>query len=343
MKIWIDFANSPHVLFFRPIINQLIEQKHELIITIRDFSQTVGLAKKYGIEGTIIGKHGGRNILRKSWTITNRSIKLYYLLKAERIDIALSHNSYSQIIAGRLLGTNVVTLMDYEGQPANHLAFRLAHKVIVPEYFPDKSLRKFGVYHDKLHKYKGFKEQVYLSDFKLNNIFIDELITSCNMSTDWDINKTILITIRPPAYTALYHRFSNPLFYKLLYKLKSLKGITVILLPRDKEQKNKLKKMFPSFKIPMRPLESSDLLYYSDMIISAGGTMNREAAIFGIPVYTIFAGILPAVDKKLIEIKRMKSLLNEDDINKIEFKKKKDINILKNESLPKEIIKLILK
>ena len=41
------------------------------------------------------------------------------------------------------------------------------------------------------------------------------------------------------------------------------------------------------------------MLYEADLVIGAGGTMTREAALMGVPTFTLFAGRAPAVDRWL--------------------------------------------
>jgi len=342
MKIWIDLANAPHVLFFTPIIKTLTSRDNDLFVTMRDFNQTKELAERYNIKGELVGQHGGRSYVLKSFNLMKRSLQLFNYGHGREIELAVSHNSYTHAIAGRLIGAKVVTLMDFEGQPANHIAFRLANKVIVPDSFPDKYLKKFGATLKKTYKYKGFKEQVYLSDFKPSTSFLSDLIGSCDLPEDWKIDNTILVVIRTPATMAAYHHFGNPAFDELLRKLHGKKDLTVILLPRSLEDKKHFHKQFPNLKIPKYPLRGSDLVYYADLVISAGGTMNREAAILGTPAYTIFAGHIPAVDKKLIEMERLIYISSEDDLNHIKYEKKKPRQILSNPNLCQEIVGEIL-
>jgi len=342
VNIWIDLANSPHVLFFAPIMKQLAQNNHRLLITLKDFSETVGLAERYGIHGDVIGKHSGRNRAKKAVCTFTRSIRLTRHIQGDKVDIAVSHNSYAQIIAGKLKGCKTVTIMDYEGQPANHLAFRLADKIIVPEYFPDESLKKSGAHFSKVYKYKGYKEQVYLSNFVPNESFFKEVVEKCDLNSDWDITKTILVTIRTDPTMAAYHHFKNPLFGPLLRQFNQNPEVTAIVLPRTSEQRKEIKAKFTNLKIPDQPLDGSNLVFYSDLVISAGGTMNREAAILGTPAYTIFAGKLPAVDKSLIGQGRMTPILSNNDLKKIKLDKKRQRDILKNHNLCVEIIHQIL-
>ena len=342
MKIWIDFANSPHVPFFLPLMEIFKKKGHEPFVTLRDFSQTVGLARKFGIDGPVVGKHGGAGISGKMFNLWGRSRELMRHAKGKNIDIAVSHNSYTQVLAARLAGIRVVTLMDYEGQPANHLAFRGAHKVIVPEFFPDASLRKFGAKENKVYKYDGFKEQVYLSDFEPDTGFFRDLVDTCGLPPDWSSDDNVLLTLRTPATMAAYHRFENPLFDTLVAKLNEMSGVTTILLPRTKQQGESLANSLPNLYVPKCPLDGKNLVYHSDLVISAGGTMNREAAMLGTPAYTVFAGAIPAVDNRLIEMKRMIALSNENDLAKIAFEKKTGSNILRNPELKEELAREIL-
>ena len=341
MKIWIDLANSPHILFFKPIISGLKSQNNDVCVTIRDFVQTVDIAEKYEIEGKIIGKHGGKQNAIKLLNLINRSFQLMACSIGKNIDIAVSHNSYTHTVAGRLIRSKVVTLMDYEGQPANHIAFRFAHKVIVPDCFPDKDLKRFGANLKKVYKYHGFKEQVYLSYYKPDLSFKADLIKACSLPDDWNLEKNILVTVRTPATTAAYHHYANPIFESLLEKLNRMSDLTVIILPRTIRQKSYIINKYPGLIVPEYPLFGSDLIYHSDLVISAGGTMNREASILGTPVYTIFSDDLPAVDRKLIEMGSLVTLSSESSINKLTFEKKVDKGILKNPTLCKEIIEEI--
>jgi predicted glycosyltransferase len=232
--------------------------------------------------------------------------------------------------------------MDYEGQPANHLAFRLAHKIIVPDCFPDKALRRFGAKSQKIYKYHGFKEQVYLSGFEPKESFFDDLIKNCEFNGSWDVSKKVLVTVRSPATMAIYHRFENPLFEKLLEALNRNPEVLAIILPRVSQQAEYIQSKFPNLFVPKNPLDGRNLCYYSDLVISAGGTMNREAAILGTPAYSIFGGRKPAVDKRLIEMGRMVYICNEKDLSKIRFEKKRPGRSLINPDILEEVVREIL-
>jgi predicted glycosyltransferase len=343
MRIWIDLANAPHVGFFLPIVHKLKRLGYEVFITMRDFNQTVELARNNSLEGTVIGTHGGASSLGKLFNLMGRSIQLVRFGGELKADVAVSHNSYTHTIAGRLIGAKVVTIMDYEGQPANHIAFRAAHRVIVPSAFPDADLKRFGCRPEKVYRYDGFKEQVYLSDFRPNPDFPRELARTCGLAAGLDFARRVLITVRTPASMAAYHHFKNELFERLMSSLNARTDLTVILLPRTPDQRAYYGAKYPRLHIPSEPLSGNDLMYFSDLVVSAGGTMNREAAVLGTPVFTIFAGKLPAVDIKLIEMGRLVSIETEKDIGKLRFEKKKEGETIANPGLCNELVDQIVR
>lgn len=341
MRLWIDLANAPHVAFFLPIIRELRHRGHSVSISTRDFNQTVEIARLNGLSGTVIGTHGGKSSLGKIVNLLTRSCALAAFGREERAEVAVSHNSYAQTIAGRLIGCRVVTIMDYEGQPANHIAFRLAHKVIVPAVFPASDLHRFGCKDGRVVRYDGFKEQVYLSDFQPRPTFPAELARACRLGDDWDLAKSILVTVRTPASMAAYHHFKNFLFEKLLEKLNLSSDVTVVLLPRSGDQRLYFGNKYPHLHIPSEALSGNDLVYFSDLVVSAGGTMNREAAVLGTPVCTIFAGKLPAVDRSLIEMGRLVSIESEKELNCIPLRRKNKGRLLSNPVLSKQLAEMI--
>src|SRR5437867_458915 len=206
MHIWIDLANSPHVPFFHALIPEFIARGHTIEISARDFAQTVKLATKAGMMPHVIGGHGGGSLTGKAGNLLGRAAALRKWARDRGFDLALSHNSYAQIAAAAALGIKAVTLMDYEHQPANHLAFRLASKVIVPQAFPAAELRKYGASRRKVKRYDGMKEDAYLADFVPDGSFADVLRKLGVASED------VLVVVRPPAREAFYHSFENELF-----------------------------------------------------------------------------------------------------------------------------------
>ncbi|HYJ85434.1 MAG TPA: DUF354 domain-containing protein, partial [Pyrinomonadaceae bacterium] len=193
MRIWIDLANSPHVPFFRSLTNEFRQRGHEVIITARDFAETVPLAEAAGLAPEVIGGHGGGALSGKAGNLVGRAMTLARRARGRNLDLAVSHNSYSQILAARVLSLRAVTLMDYEHQPANHLAFRFASRIIVPRAFPEDGLKRFGAQAAKVRRYDGLKEDVYLAGFESDPLFAKQLGQMGIGPTD------VLVTVRPPA------------------------------------------------------------------------------------------------------------------------------------------------
>ena len=336
LKIWVHFANSPHVPLLAPVIEEFEKLGHEVSITCRDFAQTVQLASNYGLNYTLIEKHGGSSLLKKSFNLVSSAYSMMRWARQKKFDLALSHNSYSQALATYLLRIPMVTMMDYEYQPANHISFRLATKVLVPALLPDEVLEKLGAKAEKVDKYTGLKEQIYLSQFTPNSRFLESL----------GLNpKKIIAVLRPPATMATYHRFENTLFDEVVEYLANQSNITNILLPRTQEQKAFFEsKQHPNVLIPPSAVDGRNLIYHSDLVISAGGTMNREAAVLGIPTYTVYAGKMGSIDSYLISVDRMVQIQTSADISKIKVCKKDpvDQSILDNKELLHEVVGKIL-
>jgi predicted glycosyltransferase len=314
MRIWIDLANSPHVPFFRPLANEFTRRGHEVIVTARQFAETVPLAEAAGFAAQVIGGHGGAKLAGKAGNLVGRGLDLARWARGKQIDLAVSHNSYSQILAARALSLRSVTLMDYEHQPANHLAFRLASRVIVPRAFPEAALTRFGVPPAKVKRYDGIKEDVYLATFVADRNFAAELQKLGIDSGD------ILVTARPPATEALYHRFENQFFDQLLDRLLETPGVKLVLLPRNERQRQDYDRA--GIIIPAHPLDGANLIACSDLVVSAGGTMNREAAALGVPAASIYQGEWAAIDQQLVADGRLQRIATKADVRALRIEKK---------------------
>jgi uncharacterized protein len=337
MRIWIDLANSPHVPFFAPLIKDFKSRGHEVFITARDFAQTIELAEKAQLDFTKIGTHGGGKLSAKFENLVGRTWSLRKFAKPLKFNLAVSHNSYSQISAAKTLGIKSVTLMDYEHQPANHLAFRLANRVIVPASFPNESLNKFGASNRKVFRYEGIKEDVYLAGFKQDTSFQNEL-AQLGISPEH-----ILIVVRPPASFALYHRFENELFGELLAKLRRTENIKVIFLARTDEQKTFYAEQFnDNFILPNKVLDGANLIASADLTVSAGGTMNREAAALGVPTATVYAGKFASIDEFLIKENRLLRIADQNDLHNLKIVKKSTVKQRNFSELREQIAEMIL-
>lgn len=337
MRIWIDLANSPHVPFFRALIPEFVAGAHQVEISARDFSQTVELAMKVGMTPHVIGGHGGGTITGKAGNLVGRAAALRKWARGRGFDLAVSHNSYAQIAAATALGIRTVTLMDYEHQPANHLAFRLASRVIVPRSFPAAELKRFGASTRKVKRYDGIKEDVYLADFSPDPDFAGTLRALGVAERD------ILVIARPPAREALYHRFENELFDELISYLSSRNDVKVILLPRsDAQREGFAARESPNLIMPREALDGANLIAAADLVISAGGTMNREAAALGVPAASVYAGKWAAIDEELVSEGRLQRISSRKEIESLDVRRKPKATPRNARAVRNEVLRLIL-
>jgi predicted glycosyltransferase len=293
MRIWIDLSNSPHPLLFRPIARRLQERGHTVAITARDNAQTVELARERWPDVEVIGGVSPKGRLDKARTIGGRAAALRRWAAAERPDVALSHNSYAQIVAAGSLRVPVVTAMDFEHQPANHLAFRLAKSVLLPAALCGSAVWRQGATARKTHFYSGLKEEVYLADFRPDSDVLHGLGIALGPGET-------LVVARPAPDRAAYHPFENPLFVDCVKTVLRDGRTTVVVLPRHPDQADLLEHLaLPRCAVVRAAVDSRSLMSVADLMIGAGGTMTREAALMGVPTLSLFAGHRPAVDRWL--------------------------------------------
>jgi len=304
MRFWIDIATAPQATFFSPIVAELERRGHESVITMWDRGQTRELTLATWPDAVGVGTGFSQSILNKGTAIWARARHLVRHIRPAAADVALSHNSYAQIVAGRSLRMPTVTAMDYEYQPANHLAFRLAHHVILPEAIPFAAVRRYGCSPARVLRYPGLKEEITLSSFRPRPDFR----ASIGMSDEQP-----LITVRPPAEGALYHRHGNPELDVLLGRLATSEA-QVLVSPRTRTQGDQLDAV-AGLTVLRQPVSGPDLLFHSDLFIGAGGTMTREAAILGTTTYSIFKGRRPAVDQVLIDDGKLRVLDHPEDLD----------------------------
>jgi predicted glycosyltransferase len=288
VRLWVDLANSPHVPLFVPVVAEARAHGHEVVLTARDHAQTRALAERAWPDVELIGAPSPPGRLAKGWSIARRTRDLRRFARTRRPDVALSHGSYAQVLAARAARVPAVTMMDYEHQPANHLSFRLASRVIVPDAFPATSLRRFGASAAKVVRYDGFKEELYLAGVRPD----PNVLAALGLEPD-----AVTVAMRPPPEGALYHRDGNVRFDAVLEHVLG-QGAQVVLLPRGDGQRARYAR--PGVVVPSVAVDGSTLLATVDLTIGAGGTMTRESALLGTPTYTVFLAELAAVDAELI-------------------------------------------
>jgi predicted glycosyltransferase len=307
MRVWIDLSNSPHPLLFAPIARRLEELGHWVGITARDNAQTVELTLERWPDAAVIGGESPRSRARKVEVMLARIPMLRRWAQEFGPDVALSHNSYAQIVAARVLGLPIVTAMDYEGQPANHLAFRLADVILMPEALRGSAARRQGATDRRTRFYPGLKEEIYLGDFEPDPAVLSML--------GIEPDGRALVVARTPPSRAAYHQFGNPLFREAIEALGQDPGAQTIVLARHQEQREAIQALnLGNLLVPDHAIDSRSLIYHADLVLGAGGTMTREAALIGVPTYSVFAGEQPAVDRELEHQGHLRRLYRADAI-----------------------------
>jgi predicted glycosyltransferase len=328
MRVWVDLTNSPHVLVLRPLIELMRADGHEVEVTARDFAQTLELCERFGIEHTAIGRHRGGRLAGKALGLASRSGALARWARGRRFDVAIGHGSNDVSVAAGLLRVPSATAFDYEWAAAqHHVNCRLARVVMVPDTIPPERLDRYGA-RGKVRAYAGLKEEYYLADFEPDAAVLAEL--------GLDRGRP-LVVVRTPPEVSLYHRFENPLFRRVLERLAALEAQSVVL-PRTAAQREEIARL-GDFVIPERTIDAQSLVAYADLVISAGGTMNREAVALGTPVFTTFEGRLGAVDEMLLRAGRLRKL---DDPGQIEVKRRHANDGLRVRRDPRELVRLLL-
>jgi len=299
MRVWVDLTNSPHVLVLRPVVAALRAQGHDVQITARDYAQTLGLLERFGIDHTVVGRHRGERLAAKAAGLAQRSRALKRWARGRGFDLALGHGSNDVSVAARLLGIPCATMFDYEWATVQHnVNCRLAQAVVVPDAIPPRRLARYGA-RGKIAAYAGLKEEYYLADFEPDPVVLSEL--------GLDPSRPIAV-VRTPPEVSLYHRFENDVFGEVLARLQEEQTVVLLRTPQQRAE------LGDGFIVPERVIDAQSLIAYADLVVSAGGTMNREAVALGTPVWTTFQGRLGAVDERLIAEGRLRVLERAKDV-----------------------------
>jgi predicted glycosyltransferase len=332
--VWIDLDNSPHVPFFSPIIQELMMRGYSILLTARDCFQVKGLIKLHKLDATLIGRHYGKNKALKALGTLYRSLQLLYATYDKKPSVAVSHGSRSQSLLANILGIKCLEFDDYEFSQSVPL-FK-PDWIFTPAVIPDAA---WNLPKSRIIKYPGIKEDIYVPNFRPDPKLLFQL----------GLGDEIVITIRPPATEAHYHNTqSSHLFQSVMNFLIPKARTRLVLLPRSEKQTEEVKRIWKKeyengkVIIPAKVLDGLNMLFHSDLVISGGGTMNREAAALGVPVYTIFRGQLGAVDRYLSSSGRLTLIENEQDIHDKIVLERRDKSIKSNEQ-NREVFDTVLK
>jgi predicted glycosyltransferase len=301
-----------HVLVFRPIIEVFRARGHDVTVTARDYAQTLQLLEIHGIAHTAFGRHGGASRARKLASLAGRTWQARQFARQGDFDLAFAHGSNDLALAAASLKVPAVNMFDYEFAVQQHnIGCRLARRVMTPDRIPPERLARYGAGPEKLAQFPGLKEEYYLADFEPDPAIMERLGAD---------TERVTVVIRPPPDVSLYHRRANRLFPEVVARLGTDEGVHAIVVPRTEEQRRFVRSLhFPSLIVPDGAVDAQSLIAAADLVVSAGGTMNREAVALGIPVYTTYGGRLGGVDEALIREGRLRPLTS---ANAIDVKKR---------------------
>jgi uncharacterized protein len=313
MRVWVDLTNTAHVPVLRPLVELLEREGHEVALTARPLSHTVELLERWGHPYTLLGHHGGASRLGKARAAAARVPQLVRFGRGRRFGCALAHGSTDLPPACRALGVPNTTTFDYEWAALqHHLICRLASRVLVPDAIPPERLARYGARPPKLVRYPGLKEEYYLAEFEPDPAVLGELGADPS---------TVLCVVRTaPSYALYLGGSENPLLPRVLERLSEHDAAQTVVLARTDEQRKAIRALgLPRLLLPETAVDGRSLVALADLLVSAGGTMNREAAVLGTPVWSLFEGRLGAVDERLVREGRLRLLR---DPAEIEIRKK---------------------
>lgn len=308
MRVWVDVTNTAHVIVLRPLVERLEAAGHEVAITARPLSHTVELLEDWGHPHTVLGQHGGASRAGKARAAAGRVAAMVRFGAGRGFGCALAHGSTDLPMACRLLRVPNTTMLDYEWATLQHgVNSRLAQRVLAPEAIPLERMARVGARPPKLVRYPGLKEEYNLHGFEPDPSVLDELGV--------DATRVLCVVRTAPAYALYLGGSENPLLPRLLRHLASHDDAQVVVLARTDEQRAAVRALgLPNTIVPERTVDGRSLVAYADALVSAGGSMNREAAVLGTPVWSIFEGRLGGVDEQLVRERRLRLLAQPEDV-----------------------------
>jgi predicted glycosyltransferase len=331
VKVWVDCTAAAHPLVLRPIVERLEATGHAVRITAREYGQLLGILERLGMPHQPVGRHAGASKARKVGAVAGRSLALARWARRRDFDLALGHGSVDLGAVSGALRIPSVQMQDYEHAGLQRqLAFRAASRVLAPDAIPVEAMSRAGASPAKLFRYPGLKEDYYLADFQPQPAVLEQLGIE---------SRRVLVVARPPPETSAYHA-ANPLYEGVLARLATDAGVQTVVIPRTERQARALEERgAPNLIVPHRAIDAQSLIALADLVVGAGGTMNREAVALGTPVYTIFSGRMGAVDERLIAAGRLRPLR---DPGQLELRKRDTAPGVQNPRDPQLLVDGIL-
>ena len=278
-------TNSPHVPFFRPLIGLLEERGHDVRVSARDFAQTLELLETRGHRRTTSSarRTAAPAAPGRSARWARACGRCARGPRPQRFDLALSHASHELPLAARSLRVPSSYAYDYEFARAQHtLGSRAATRVVVPDAIPQERLDRLGARPRKVRRYPGLKEEYYLAGFSPDRGCAGRARPRPGARPRRRAHPARGLALPPPRQPALRRRARAA---------RPRRGVQAVVLPRTPAQRTRsATAALPSLVVPEHAIDAQSLIALADLVVSAGGTMNREAVALGTPVWTTFAG-----------------------------------------------------
>ncbi len=332
MRVWVDCTAAAHPLVLRPIIESLKRRGHEVEVTARDYGQTLGILDRLGIPYEAVGRHGGASRFAKAAALLGRSAHLARWARGRGFDLALAHGSVDLALVAGALRIPAATMFDYEyAGLQHHVGCRVARVVITPDAIPPQRLARYGAKPAKLAQFPGLKEDYYLADFRPDA----SVLAAIGLDRE-----RVLVVVRPPPEVSMYHA-DNPVYASLLDRLGEDDGAVSVVIPRTEEQAEAVRaRGRENLVVPSGAIDGQSLIAFADLVVSAGGTMNREAVALGTPVLTTFSGRPGAVDERLIAEGLLKPLHSPRDLSLVKRDSEPGVRHPRD---PEELTELVLR
>jgi hypothetical protein len=259
MKIWYDATTGKHVRYGAAIAARLRNLGYDVILTTRKHPDTLELARILNEKFIPVGQYDPTSLCTRLEKSAKRTIMLSRLFKDSVPDLAISHQSVELCRVAFGLNVPIILTADTPHAAAvNKLTIPLANALVASEAIPKRVFKKYG--EPKLFQFKGVDEVAWIKELRISQKF--------------DYEKP-LIVVRQVEKKAAYAMGKTDITEKIAKKLTSIGN--VVFLTRYKKPKRK------NLIIPKHFVDSASLVTNADLVVSAGGTIAREAALQGIP------------------------------------------------------------
>jgi predicted glycosyltransferase len=326
LRVWVDIDNAPQTRYLLPLARRFEEAGHDVTLTARGYGETLAILDSEGVTFEAIGSRFGRGLPRKLVGLARRARQLsdFVRRQPERPSLVLA-GSRSATVAARGLGIPSFVIIDYEY--VDLLVFWASRtNVLFPSVIDAARFRRHGISAERLIPFDGLKEDLSFADVDFGSFPGHDF---------GDTNGAPRILFRPPAEESHYYRRESRDLALELLRYLAVNGAKVVFSPRFDWQIRYLESVphWPQDPVVLeRPIPFVSLFKGVDAVVSAGGTMLREAAYLGVPAYSIFRSRIGAVDRHLASLGRLCMLSSASDFPRIELSANVSITPLRGKS-----------